>query len=294
MAVITPEIIKKIRRIHIQTTHLAQDLLAGAYRSAFKGKGMEFEEVREYQPGDETRDIDWKVTARMLHPYVKTFREEREITVMLMVDISSSARFGSQGKSKSELIAELGAVIAFSAIKNNDKVGLILFSDRVEKYIPPKKGTRHVLFVIRELLLHKPEGRGTDITAALDFLGNIHHRSCVSFLISDFICADFSKAASLAAKKYDLISIAMTDPYELEFPPLGLIELQDLETENTALVDSQSPRLREHLRNQTSERLGGTKRLMNKIGAGFIALRTDQSYMPPLRKFFRTRAKERR
>lgn len=294
MAVINPEIIKKIRRIQIQTTHLAQDLLAGAYRSAFKGKGMEFEEVREYQPGDETRDIDWKVTARMRHPYVKTFREEREITVMLVVDISSSARFGSQGKPKSELITELSALIAFSAIKNNDKIGLILFSDRIEKYIPPKKGARHVLFVIRELLLHQPEGHGTDITAALDFLGNIQHRSCVCFLISDFVCADFSKAASLAATKYDLIAIAMTDPHELEFPSLGLIELQDLETENTALIDSHNRQVREHFKKQTNERLARTKHLMNRVGGGFISLRTDQSYIPPLRKFFKTRAKERR
>lgn len=294
MAIITPEIIKKIRRIQIQTTHLAEDLLAGAYRSAFKGKGMEFEEVREYQPGDEIRDIDWKVTARMSHPYVKTFREEREITVMLMVDISPSSTFGSQGKPKSELIAELGAVIAFSAIKNNDKVGLILFSDRIEKYIPPKKGPRHVLFVIRELLLHEPQGQGTDINAALDFLGHVNQRSCVCFLISDFICSDFSKGASLAAEKYDLIAIAMTDPHELTFPSLGLVELHDLEKEDSKLVDSVNPRVKEYFKDRTINRLEETKRLMNKIGAGFISLQTDQSYIPPLRRFFKTRAKERR
>ena len=287
------EVFKKIRRIQIQTTHLANDLLAGAYRSAFKGKGMEFEEVREYQPGDDIRTIDWNVTARMQHPYVKNFREERDITVMLVVDISSSSRFGSH-KLKSELTAEIGAVIAFSAIKNNDRIGLILFSDVVEKYIPPRKGTRHVMRLIRELLLNEPSHRKTNIAVALDFLGSVVAKSGVCFLISDFISPSYAHEVALIAKKHDLITIGITDPYELAFPKVGLISLQDLETGETQIIDSSDETTQETFKKNAAERLRTHQRLMNKIGAGFIDLRTNQPYMPAIKKFFKIRGKQRR
>lgn len=287
------EVFKKIRRIQIQTTHLANDLLAGAYRSAFKGKGMEFEEVREYQPGDDVRTIDWNVTARMRHPYVKNFREERDITVMLVVDISASSRFGSY-KLKSELIAEIGAVIAFSAIKNNDRIGLILFSDVVEKYIPPRKGTRHVMRLIRELLLNEPSHRKTNIAVALDFLGSVVPKSGVCFLISDFISPSYAHEAALTAKKHDFITIGITDPYELAFPKTGLIGLQDLETGETQTIDSSDETTQETFKKNAAERLGTHQRLMNKIGAGFIDLRTNQPYLPAIKKFFKIRGKQRR
>jgi uncharacterized protein (DUF58 family) len=294
MAAIPKELFKKIRKIQFQTTHLANDILAGAYHSAFKGKGMEFEEVREYQPGDEIRSIDWNVSARMGHPYIKNFREERELTVMLVVDISASAHFGSIGQLKSDLIAEIGAVIAFSAIKNNDKVGLILFTEEVEKYLPPKKGTRHVLRVIRELLAFKPKKRGTNIQAALSFLGSVHRRSGICFLISDFICSDFSHELSLVVKKHDLVAIGIADPYEVAFPNMNLVSLQDLETEETRLIDTSSPRVQEHFRSLAQQHLEKCHYLMKSVGAGFIAIRTDQSYLPPIRKFFKLREKKRR
>lgn len=291
MTQLTPELIKKIRRIEIETGKLAQDLLAGAYRSAFKGKGMEFEESREYQTGDETRDIDWKLTARTDKPYVKTYREEREISVFLVVDVSASSRFGSGGKLKSEIIAEIGALIAFSAIKNQDKIGLILFSSKVEKYLPPAKGSRHVLRVIRELLAYQPENQGTDIAGALDFLGHVHVKSSVCFLISDFIAPAFDHEAALIARKHDLISLAIVDPHELSFPDLKLAEIVGLETNSARLMDTSA---QTELEKKTTERLASCKKLMNKIGAGFIEIHTDRPYIQELKKFFKTRGKERR
>lgn len=291
---ISADIFKKIQRIQIQTTHLANAILAGAYRSAFKGKGMEFEEVREYEPGDDIRTIDWNVTARMQNPYVKSYREERDITVMLIVDVSASARFGSTNKLKAELIAEIGGIIAFSAIKNNDRVGLILFSDIVEKYVPPKKGVRHVMRVIRELLLHKPQHKSTNIAAALDFLGGVQAQSGVCFLISDFISPDYAHEASLMAKKHDLITIGITDPDEIAFPNMGLINLQDLETGQTQVIDSSHKATQEAFQKHAQERLTTHQHLMNKIGAGFIDLRTNQPYIPAMKKFFKNRGKQRR
>lgn len=290
----TADIFRKIQRIQIQTTHLANDILAGAYRSAFKGKGMEFEEVREYQPGDDIRSIDWNVTARMRNPYVKSYREERDITVMLIVDISASSRFGSTNKTKAELIAEIGGVIAFSAIKNNDRVGLILFSDTVEKYVPPKKGTRHVMRVIRELLLHKPEHKGTNIGNALSFLGKVQAQSGVCFLISDFISPDYAHEAALMAKKHDFITIGITDPDERAFPKMGLISLRDLETGKSRVIDSSNQPTQDLFKQSAADRLSAHQRLMNKIGAGFIDLRTDKPYIPAMKKFFKIRGKQRR
>lgn len=294
MASISPDIFKTIRRIQILSSQLASDVLAGAYRSAFKGKGMEFEEVREYQPGDEIRSIDWNVTARMSNPYVKIFREERDLTVILVVDVSASARFGSHFGSKSALIAEIGGVLAFSAINNNDKVGLVLFSNIIEKYLPPRKGIRHVTRVIRELLAFEPQGRGSDISAALAFVGKVQSRPGICFLISDFMSSDYSHEAALVAKRHDLISIRVTDPYETAFPQIGVAAVTDLETLEHTLVDTSSKPTQKHYQEAAERQLLQFKQMMNKIGAGYIDIRTDQSYMAALRKFFKIREKKRR
>ena len=289
MAAAEKDLLKTIRRIQIQTTHLATDVLAGAYKSAFRGKGMEFEEVRDYQPGDEVRSIDWNVTARMNHPYVKNFREERELTVMLVVDISASSRFGSTNQMKSELIAEIGAVMAFSAIKNNDKVGLLLFTDEVEKYLPPKKGTRHVLRVIRDLLAFEPHGRGTNLAGALAYLGKVNRRRGICFVISDFLCENYAHEMALAAREHDLITIAVNDPYEARMPPMSLVTLADLESKELAIVDTSSTHLQECYSESAARRVADHQKLMKKIGAGFIDIRTDESYIKALHKFFKTR-----
>ncbi len=291
---IPKDLFKTIQRIQIQTGHLVENILAGAYKSAFKGQGIEFEEDREYQEGDDIRHIDWNVTQRMNHPYVKVFREERDLTVMLIVDVSSSSRFGSIDRTKSEIIAEIGAVIAFSAIKNLDRIGLLLFTDRVELYIPPRKGTRHVLRIIRELLAFEPEGQGTNINAALEFVGNILTRPGVCFLISDFISPDYSHAVTLTAQKHDLVTIGISDPHEMDFPGLGLIEMRDLESGEVRLIDTSDERVRKKLQQSSQERMLKHKQLMDKLGAGFIPIRTDQSIIPPIRKFFKLRGTKRR
>lgn len=288
------QLFKKIRRIQYHTTRLVDDILAGAYRSAFKGRGMEFEEVRAYQPGDEVRTIDWNVTARMHHPYVKVFREEREITMTLVVDISASTRFGSGRELKSDLIAEVGAMLAFSAIKNNDKVALLLFSDTVEKYLPPNKGTRHVLRVIKELLAYAPKKRGTDVNAALSFLGKLQQHAGVCFLISDFICADYAHEAALTAKRHDLVCIALADPCEKTFPEMGLTTLSDLESGELRLVDTASHELQQHLQKTFSQRLDDTNKLMQRLGGDFCAIHTDRPYLAQLHKFFLMRQRRRR
>jgi uncharacterized protein (DUF58 family) len=299
MPLVSQEIFKKIRHIQYQSTRLANDFLVGAYKSAFRGRGMEFEEVREYQPGDEYRAIDWNVTARMNRPYVKSFREERDMTVLLAVDISASTRFGSGQTSKREMIAEIAAVIAFSAIKNNDRVGLLLFSDMVEKYYPPRQGTRHVLQVIRELLVYEPQHRGTDLSAAFAFLGKVHQRSGICFLISDFIgavedSAAYAHAAALIAHKHDLICISVQDPAERELPHLGLTALSDLEAGSFQWVDTESHDLREQFKKSTEQAFNAHRALLKKIGADLIEIWTNQPYMPLLRQFFARRKKERR
>jgi len=285
-----PELFKSIRRIHIQTNRLARDILAGLYRSAFKGRGMEFEEVREYQPGDDIRSIDWPVTSRMNHPYVKLFREERELTVMLLVDVSCSTRFGSLEELKSELIAEIGAVLAFSAIKNNDKVGLILFTTEVELYIPPSGSVRHVLRVIRELLAFKGKHKGTDIGKALAFLGHVQSKQCVCFLLSDFICPDYSHEAAVLATHHDLIAISITDPRETAFPRMQLAVLEDLESGKVDLFDTSDAAFQHSLSEASENRIRQQKQLMDSLGAGFIDIRADKPYVPVLRKFFKLRS----
>ena len=293
MAVISAEILKNVRRIQIRTNKTVSDLLAGAYHSAFKGRGMEFEDVREYQPGDEIRSIDWNVTARMNYPFIKNFREERELTVILIVDVSASSQFGVTGRQKNEIIAEIGAVLAFSAIKNNDKVGLLLFSDVVEKYLPPQKGTKHVLRVIRELLAFEPAHRKTDVSSAIKFLANIQKRRGVCFLISDFLMPLSSVDLACFAKRHELISLCLTDPREWNIPNMGLITLKDLETGKNMLVDTTVSEVRERLSKYTQNRIDKHKGIMNKIGAGFIHIRTDKTYTEPIRAYFKLKENRR-
>lgn len=291
MTNVDEELIKTIRRIEIEAKHLAEGVLAGAYRSAFKGKGIEFEEVREFQPGDEERSLDWNVTAKMGHPYVKNFREEREQTVMLIVDVSSSTRFGSTNKTKNKLIAEIGALFAFSAIENNDRVGLITFSDAVDLYLSPKKGTRHVLRIIRELLVSPESGKGTNLAQALAFFGEVQNRASICFVISDFMCPDFNSEFSILAKKHDLIAVSVIDPYEQSFPNVNLAELSDLETGKGQLIDTGDSSRRRQFVDSSEKHLKDIKKLADKCGSGFIDIRTDKPYLPAIQQFFKKRGR---
>jgi uncharacterized protein (DUF58 family) len=285
------EVIRRIRKIHIHSNYLVNDILAGEYESAFRGRGMEFEEVREYQPGDDVRDIDWNVTARMGHPYVKVYREERELTILLLVDVSGSGQFGSGAQLKNELSAELAAVLAYAAVKNNDKVGLIIFSDSIEKFIPPKKGRNHVWRVIREVLEHRPRSRKTDISAALDFLNRITSRRVIAFLISDFIADGYEKLLRVTNKKHDLIAISIADPRERELPPVGLVELEDAETGETRLIDTGDARFRNEFMVGALRRVSETREIFRRCSVDHIPLITNQPYINALMKFFRMREK---
>lgn len=284
-------IFDKIRKIQYATTQLADEIMAGAWRSAFKGQGIEFEEVREYQSGDDVRLIHWHVTARMDHPYLKVFREERELTVFLIVDISASLRFGS-ANIKKDLIAEIGAVLAFSAIKNNEKIGLILFSNKVEKYVPPKRGTRHVLRLIRELVAFEPKNKGSDIARVLSFINRLQRRAAICFLISDFICPDFSHELSLTARHHDLIAINIIDPYEIDFPSAGIVDFTDLESGTSNVIDTSNQKTQRHFKEEALERIKGIQTTVEKAGSGFLNIYTDQPYLPPIQKFFKLRKKK--
>jgi len=289
---LSPELFQKIKAIQIRTQRLVTDMLAGEYESAFKGRGMEFEEVREYQPGDDVRHIDWNVTARMSAPYVKVHREERELTVMLMVDVSSSGDFGSGSKLKNEVAAEVAAILAYTAIKSNDRVGLIIFSDHIEHYVPPKKGRAHVWRVIRDILTHVPERRGTDLEGALRYLGKVVRKRAVTFLISDFI--DLASGVGgdqlrVVAKRHDLTTISVADPREIELPPIGLIELEDAETGELILIDTYDENIRKGFRVLGEESRGERADYFRASGVGQIAVRTDQSYVDPIIQFFRSR-----
>ena len=286
---IPEEILNKIRRIDIRTRHMVNDVLGGQYESVFKGQGMEFEEVREYHPGDEVRSIDWNVTARMGRPFLKKYVEERELTVMLLLDVSASSTFGSVKQRKGELSAELCAVLAFSAIKNNDKVGLIVFTDRIEKYVPPQKGRRHVLRVISEALLFEPEGRGTDIAAALEYLNRVTFRRTVTFLISDFMAADYAKSLQIANRRHDIIALTITDPRELEIPDVGILELEDAETGKRIQIDTKVRRVREVYRRIAAEKTQQKSRILRSANVDTIDVFTDKPYIEPLLKFFRMR-----
>ena len=285
------EIFKNIRRIEIRTKRLVNDLFSGEYHSTFKGQGMEFEEVRQYQPGDDIRLIDWNVTARTGFPYVKKFREERELSVVLLVDASSSGQFGTRERFKSEMAAELCAVLAFSAIKNNDKVGMIIFTDRIEKFVPPKKGRGHVLRLIREILYFKPEGVRTDISGALEYFNRVIKRKSVVFLISDFLSENFYKPLQIANNKHDIISVKITDPRETKFDNVGMIELEDAETGEGMLIDTASKSFRREFSARAEEDKLNLKKGFQLINVDFINIRTDQSYIVPLINFFRMREK---
>ena len=287
--ILKEELVKKVRKIQIKTNRLADNMLAGMYASAFKGVGIEFSEVRKYLPGDEIRSIDWNVTARMGDAYVKKFEEEREQTIMLLVDASSSFRFGTVNKLKNELTAEICALLAFSAIENNDKVGLVIFSNQVLKHIPPRKGRRHVLRVIREILHFEPTQDGTNIGKMLEYLNKVEHRSAITFLISDFIDQGYEKAFQIAAKRHDLIPVTLTDPREEDLPPLGLINLRDAETGEELVIDSSSAQVRAEYTRRFRERVELRKRIFTSAGVSSIDLRTDRDYLDGFMKFFKAR-----
>lgn len=286
---IPKEILDKVHKIQIYTNHIVNNVFAGEYESVFKGRGMEFDEVREYQPGDDIRTIDWNVTARMGHPYVKRFVEERELTVMLLVDMSASGSFGTVNHTKNEMAAELAAVLAFSAIKNKDKVGLIIFTDKVEKFIPPRKGTRHVLRVIRELLYFKPSGQATDIICALDYLNKVTIRKTVTFIISDFFASGYKNILQIANKRHDIISILVEDPRERELPQIGIIELEDSETGEKILIDTRDRYALKNYNDFTKERREKTLYTFRQLGIDCIEISTKKSYIEPLMRFFRIR-----
>ncbi len=288
------EMIRRIRRIEIRTRRMVNESLAGEYHSVFRGRGMEFSEVREYQIGDDIRTIDWNVTSRMGHPFVKKFVEERELTVALVVDASGSGQFGSGDRLKGDLIAEVSALLAFSAIQNNDRVGLLSFTDRVEKYVPPKKGRTHVLRVIRELLYGRPAGRGTDISTALDYAMHVFRKRSVMFLISDFLSEGYERALRRAARKHDLIAVAIVDPREQDLPPLGLLEVEDAETGEALVVDTSDRHLREAFRARAAERKETRGRIFRKLGMDSIELFTDAAFDIPLVRFFEARARRAR
>jgi len=285
------EILKKVRRIEITTRSVVNDVFAGEYHSVFKGRGMDFSEVREYSIGDDVRTIDWNVTARMNHPYVKVFKEERELTVMLMVDASSSGEFGTVDQMKGEIAIEICALLAFSAIKNNDKVGLIIFTDKVEKFVPPKKGKTHVLRVIRELFYHEPQSLQTNIGEALEYLNRIATRRSVVFLVSDFMSEGYEKALQIVNKKHDIVAIMIRDPREVDLPDVGFLELEDAETGEIFLLDTGDPSIRENFSSQSSRRQQELEKLFKSMSVDHIAISTDQPYIDPLIRFFRMRAK---
>jgi len=285
------DILRKVRRIEITTSKLVTDMLSGQYESVFKGRGIEFDEVREYQPGDEIRSIDWNVTARMGRPFIKKFVDERQMTVMVLLDASRSSHFGTAKRLKSELAAEISAVLAFSATQNKDRVGLIVFTDRIEKVIPPRKGLSHVLRVIREALYFKPKGKGTDIALALRYLDGITTRRVVAFIISDFFAKDYKKALSIANKKHDVVAVTITDPREMDLPNVGLLELQDAETGEAFVVDTSNAMLREKYSEKARQIAEERSKIFSSVSVDHMDIRTDKSYIEEFIKFFKKRKK---
>ena len=283
------EILKKIRRLELRTRRLVSSTFAGQYHSVFKGRGMNFEEVREYAPGDEIRSIDWNVTARMNTPYVKKFTEEREMTVMLVVDVSASGTFGSVNLSKRELAAEVASILAFSAINNNDKVGLLLFSDDVELFIPPKKGRLHTLRLIREMLYFEPKGRGTNLAGALDYLNRVISRRAVVFMISDFIAPNFEKALTVASRRHDVVAMPVSDPGESKLPDVGIITLEDAETGEQIDINTGSRAVRRGLADLEETRRKAMNKLFRSRRVDTVPLSTTEDYLLALRVFFAQR-----
>ena len=285
----TKDLLKKVRKIEIKTRKLSSNIFGGEYHSAFKGRGMTFSEVRNYQFGDDVRTIDWNVTARYNEPFVKIFEEERELTLMLMVDVSNSALFGTNNALKKNIITEISATLAFSALQNNDKVGLILFSDQVEFYIPPSKGKTHVLRIIRELIEFKPLSKKTDIKVALEFLTRILKKKSITFILSDFISSDYEKSLKIISKKHDLTGIKVYDKFEEAIPNLGLVQMFDQETEEIKMIDTSSKSLRDNYKREMSLNFKKFNELFTKNGAGTISCRTDESYIKKLLNYFKNR-----
>ena len=283
------EILKKVRRVEITTRGLVNEVFSGEYHSVFKGRGMNFAEVREYQYGDDIRSIDWNVTARTGSPFVKVFEEERDLTVMLVVDVSASGDFGTRERMKGEVAVEICALLAFSAIKNNDKVGLIIFSDRVEKFVPPRKGRAHVLRVLRELFYHKPEGRGTDIARALEYLTHVVRRRAVAFLVSDFMSDGFEKPMSVAGRRHDLIAVRLSEQREESLPPLGYVEFEDAETGELFMANTSDSRFRAEFEEGAVKAREGLQRTFRRSCVDVIDIQTDESYVQPLMRFFKER-----
>ena len=286
----TTELLKKVRRIEIKTRGLSRNIFAGQYHSAFKGKGMAFSEVREYQFGDDVRDIDWNVTARQQRPYIKVFEEEREMTVMLLVDVSASRNFGAVGELKKEMITEIAATLAFSTIQNNDKIGVIFFSDRIEKFIPPQKGKKHVLYIIRELIDFTPEHTGTELSQALRYLTNAIKKRCTVFFISDFIMPeDFSNAMTIANRKHDVVAIQVYDKRETELPRAGLVKLRDAERGKEVWVDTSSRRVRDGYAVWWSERQKRMEDSLKKSRVDMVSVATDEDFVIALMSLFKRR-----
>ncbi|MAV13503.1 MAG: DUF58 domain-containing protein [Flavobacteriaceae bacterium] len=285
----TKELLKKVRKVEIKTKRLSNNIFGGEYHSTFKGRGMTFSEVRGYEFGDDVRSIDWNVTARYNAPFVKVFEEERELTLMLMVDISGSKFFGTDNDLKKNIATEISATLAFSAIQNNDKVGLILFTDNVEMYIPPAKGRTHILRIIRELIEFKPKSKRTDISAALEFFSNVTSKKSIAFLLSDFISKDYQKALSIASKKHDLTGIRIYDKFEEEMPNLGLIPMIDQETDKVEFIDTGSKDVRKNFKINSLKMRDEFESTFKRNGSGTINCRTDQSYVKLLLGYFKNR-----
>ena len=286
------QIIQKIRQIEIRTKHLVNDVFSGEYHSVFKGRGMEFAEVREYEPGDEIRSIDWNVTARLGRPYIKRFIEERELTVILMADVSASGHFGTVNQMKSEITAEICALLAYAAIQNNDRVGLLMFTDQIEKFIPPKKGRTHILRVIREVLYNQPGHTGTDLTQALEYLNRLLTRRSIVFILSDFRTEDYMKPLRVASKRHDVVAVTITDPRELSLPGVGLIELQDAETGEEVLVDTGDAAWRRQYAEYNEALRDARDQQFRVTGVDAIHIRTDEPYIDPLLQFFKLRERK--
>ena len=286
----TSEILKKVRKIEIKTRGLSSNIFAGQYHSAFKGRGMAFSEVREYQFGDDVRDIDWNVTARFHRPFVKVFEEERELTVMLMIDVSGSLDFGTRNQMKREMVTEMAATLAFSAIQNNDKIGVIFFSDRIEKYIPPKKGRKHVLYIIREVLDFQPESKKTDVSQAFEFLGQVMKRKCTAFVMSDFYDRKpFDKPLQVCRSKHDLMAIQVYDPIMKTLPDVGILRVRDAETGHEMYIDTSSKALRTAHAKFWLERSANLKQTFAKTSVDFVSVATDGDYVKSLRQMFAMR-----
>lgn len=287
----TSEVIKRVRQVEIKTKGLSQNIFAGQYHTAFKGRGMAFSEVREYQYGDDIRNIDWNVTARFNHPYIKIFEEERELTVMLLIDVSGSREFGSVDKTKKNIITEVAATLAFSAIQNNDKIGVLFFSDRIEKFIPPQKGKKHILHIIRELIDLQPKSRKTDISMVLKYFSNAIKKKCTAFILSDFIDTnDFEQAMLLANKKHDLVALQIYDKRETELPNVGLLKIKDAETGEIVLVDSSNKAIRDLFQSVWNKKQYKLNQVFNRCRVDNVSIDTTEDYVKSLLKLFRLRS----